>query len=88
MTDRQHLRERKSTKDQIYEYACDEENEAMSGTLSDARVQEKHTELAAKKTGSNWVREVRENPRESTSRSSRLLHPCVHGDLHRAAIHV
>jgi hypothetical protein len=31
----------KSTKDQIYEYACHEGNEAMSGTLNGARVQEK-----------------------------------------------
>jgi hypothetical protein len=31
----------KSTKDHIYEYACHEGNEAMSGTLNGARVQEK-----------------------------------------------
>jgi hypothetical protein len=31
----------KSTKDQIYEYACHEGNEAMAGTLNGARVQEK-----------------------------------------------
>lgn len=31
----------KSSKDQIYEYACHEGNEAMSGTLGGARVQEK-----------------------------------------------
>ena len=32
----------KQTKDQIYEYACHEGNEAMSGTLNGARVQEKN----------------------------------------------
>jgi hypothetical protein len=31
----------KSTKDQIYEYACHEGNEAMYGTLNGTRVQEK-----------------------------------------------
>src|SRR5216683_1489675 len=34
----------KSTKDQIYEYACHEGNEAMSGTLNGARVKEKETQ--------------------------------------------
>jgi len=42
----------KSSKDQIYEYACHEGNEAMSGTLSGARVQEKNAERAGKTTGS------------------------------------
>ena len=32
----------KQTKDQIYEYACHEGNEAMSGTLNGTRVQEKN----------------------------------------------
>jgi hypothetical protein len=41
----------KRSKDQIYEYACHEGNEAMSGTLSGARVQEKKAESAGK-TGS------------------------------------
>ena len=34
----------KSTKDQIYEYACHEGNEAMSGTLNGARVKEKEAQ--------------------------------------------
>jgi hypothetical protein len=41
----------KRSKDQIYEYACHEGNEAMSGTLSGARFQEKTAERAGK-TGS------------------------------------
>jgi len=41
----------KRSKDQIYEYACHEGNEAMSGTLSGARFQEKNAERAGK-TGS------------------------------------
>jgi hypothetical protein len=41
----------KSTKDQIFEYACHEGNEAMSGTLSGARAQER-APGAATKTGS------------------------------------
>jgi hypothetical protein len=40
----------KQSKDQIYEYACHEGNEAMSGTLGGARVQEKNA--AANKTSS------------------------------------
>jgi len=40
------------TKDQIYEYACHEGNEAMAGTLSGYRAQEKAAADAAKK-GSN-----------------------------------
>jgi hypothetical protein len=43
----------KRTKDQIYEYACHEGNEAMSGTLRGTRVQEKNArEKAAKSTSS------------------------------------
>jgi hypothetical protein len=42
----------KSSKDQIYEYACHEGNEAMSGTLAGARAQEKQAEHAGKTTGS------------------------------------
>ena len=37
----------KKSKDQVYEYACHEGNEAMSGTLSGARAKEK----AAARTG-------------------------------------
>ncbi len=41
----------KSTTDQIYEYACHEGNEAMTGTLNGARVQEKAAqEKAARQT--------------------------------------
>jgi hypothetical protein len=40
----------KSTRDQIYEYACHEGNEAMTGTLNGARVQEKAQEKAALQT--------------------------------------
>jgi len=40
----------KSTKDQIYEYACHEGNEAMSGTLNGARVQEKEKAAQAGQT--------------------------------------
>ncbi|PYQ80904.1 MAG: hypothetical protein DMG01_05535, partial [Acidobacteria bacterium] len=44
----------KSTKDQIYEYACHEGNEAMFGTLNGTRVQEKNArEKAAKSTSSS-----------------------------------
>jgi hypothetical protein len=42
----------RSSKDQIYEYACHEGNEAMSGTLAGARVQEKNAEQVGRKTGS------------------------------------
>jgi hypothetical protein len=43
----------KSTKDQIYEYACHEGNEAMYGTLNGTRVQEKNArEKATKSTSS------------------------------------
>jgi hypothetical protein len=44
----------RSSKDQIYEYACHEGNEAMYGTLNGARVQEKKAEVKApaKTTGS------------------------------------
>jgi hypothetical protein len=42
----------KRSKDQIYEYACHEGNEAMSGTLSGARAQEKMAERTGQKTGS------------------------------------
>jgi len=42
----------KQTKDQIYEFACHEGNEAMPGTLSGYRAQEKMATEAAKK-GSN-----------------------------------
>ena len=41
----------KSTKDLIYEYACHEGNEAMSGTLNGARVQERKAAEQAKTTG-------------------------------------
>jgi hypothetical protein len=37
----------KSTKDNIYEYACHEGNEAMSGTLNGARVKEKEAQRKA-----------------------------------------
>jgi hypothetical protein len=37
----------KQSKDQIYEYACHEGNEAMSGTLGGARVQEKKKGLSS-----------------------------------------
>jgi hypothetical protein len=40
----------KSTNDQIYEYACHEGNEAMTGTLNGARVQEKLALEKAKAT--------------------------------------
>jgi hypothetical protein len=41
----------KHTKDEIYEYACHEGNEAMYGTLNGTRVQEKNArEKAAKST--------------------------------------
>ena len=39
----------KATTDLIYEYACHEGNEAMPGTLSGYRAQEKAAEEAAKK---------------------------------------
>ena len=42
----------KSTKDQIYEYACHEGNEAMYGTLNGTRVQEKNAREKATKTTS------------------------------------
>lgn len=43
----------KSSKDQIYEYACHEGNEAMYGTLNGTRVQEKNArEKGTKTTGS------------------------------------
>jgi hypothetical protein len=35
----------KQSKDQIYEYACHEGNEAMSGTLGGARVQERNAKV-------------------------------------------
>ncbi len=41
----------KSTKDQIYEYACHEGNEAMSGTLHGERVKEQQKAAQASKTG-------------------------------------
>jgi hypothetical protein len=40
----------KQSKDQIYEYACHEGNEAMSGTLNGARVQEKNAREKGLKT--------------------------------------
>jgi hypothetical protein len=40
----------KRTNDQIYEYACHEGNEAMTGTLNGARVQEKLAQEKAKTT--------------------------------------
>jgi hypothetical protein len=44
----------KNTKDQIYEYACHEGNEAMFGTLNGTRVQEKNArEKATKSTSSS-----------------------------------
>jgi hypothetical protein len=44
----------KKSKDQIYEYACHEGNEAMYGTLNGTRVQEKKAaEKAAAKTTSS-----------------------------------
>ena len=43
----------KRSRDQIYEYACHEGNEAMYGTLNGTRVQEKNArEKASKSTGS------------------------------------
>jgi hypothetical protein len=42
----------KNSKDQIYEYACHEGNEAMSGTLNGARVKEKAAQQPAKTSGS------------------------------------
>ena len=43
----------KNTKDQIYEYACHEANEAMFGTLNGARTQEKRAREKATKTTSS-----------------------------------
>ena len=43
----------KNTKDQIYEYACHEGNEAMFGTLNGTRVQEKRAREKATKTTSS-----------------------------------
>jgi hypothetical protein len=43
----------KNTKDQIYEYACHEGNEAMFGTLNGTRVQEKRARETATKTTSS-----------------------------------
>ena len=43
----------KSTADQIYEYACHEGNEAMSGTLRGTRVQEKNARAKAAKSTSS-----------------------------------
>ena len=43
----------KHTKDQIYEYACHEGNEAMFGTLNGTRVQEKRAREKATKTTSS-----------------------------------
>ncbi|PYR23719.1 MAG: hypothetical protein DMF94_00400, partial [Acidobacteria bacterium] len=37
----------KQSKDQIYEYACHEGNEAMTGTLNGERVKEKKAAAAA-----------------------------------------
>ena len=41
----------KQSKDQVYEYACHEGNEAMSGTLGGTRVQEKNAREKAQKSG-------------------------------------
>jgi hypothetical protein len=42
----------KQSKDQVYEYACHEGNEAMTGTLNGERVKEKKAAAQAGKTSS------------------------------------